>query len=161
MHVAERRRRGPPQATVARLMAATIALVVTLAVVVVLLRERQLTLEQARQDAATLAAALEENTARTFEGVDVALVGLAAYFGERQLSRHDGQAREMMRTYLRRLPTTRALFVIGPDGFVQHDTDFPSTPGASLADRPYFRAYLQQPRLQHSLSQALQSRSGR
>jgi len=160
MHIAERRRRGPPQATVARLMAATIALVVTLAVVVVLLRERQLTLEQARQDAGTLAAALEENTARTFESVDVALVGLAAYFGERQLSRHDSRAREMLRAHLRHLPTTRALFVIGPDGFVQHDTDFPSTPNVSLADRAYFRAYLRQPALQHSLSQALQSRSG-
>ncbi|MFL6693270.1 MAG: hypothetical protein ACJ8GO_09945, partial [Ramlibacter sp.] len=141
-------------------MAMTIALVVTLAVVVALLRERQLTMEQARDDAATLAAALEESTARTFDSVDVALVGLAAYFGERQLPRHDSRVRELMQAHLRHLPTARALFVVGPDGVVQHDTDYPSTPRVSLADRSYFRAFVQHPSLQHSLSEALQSRSG-
>ena len=161
MHVAERRRRGPAQATVARLMAVTVALVVTLAVAIALLRERQLTLVQSRKDATTLAAALEENTARTFDSVDVALVGLAAYFGDRHVPRHDKAARDLMRLQLRHLPTVRALFVIGPDGYVQQDTDYPTTPVVSLADRAYFRAYLEQPTLQHSLSEALQSRSGR
>jgi PAS domain S-box-containing protein len=159
MQPLERRRRGPAQATVARLLAATVALVVTMAVLVALLRERQLTLVQSRQDAATLAAALEENTARTFDSVDIALVGLAAHLAEHRPPRNDGPTRQLMRIELRHLPTVRALFVIGPDGVVQQHTD-DRAPNVSLADRPYFRAYLEQPGLQHSLSGALQSRSG-
>ena len=41
----------------------------------------------------------------------------------------------------------RALFVIGPDGFITQDTDYPSTPRVSLADRPYFQAHEQDPDL--------------
>jgi PAS domain S-box-containing protein len=141
-------------------MAIGLAVVVTLAVLVALLRERQLTLEQSDQDASMMAAALEESTARTFDSVDVALEGLAAYFAELRPARDDPAPRQLMRAQLARLPTVRALFVIGPDGFVHHDTDFPSTPKVSLADRAYFRAYLEQPALQHGLSEALQSRSG-
>ena len=160
MHVAERRRQGPPQATMARFLAVAFAIVVTVAVVVALMRERQLTLEQSRQDASTLAATLEESTARTFDTVDIALIGLAAHVADRRPRRHDPAIRDMMRAHLAHLRTVRALFVIGPDGFVQHDTDFPSTPDVSLADRSYFRAYLEHPQLEHSLSEALQSRSG-
>ena len=35
----------------------------------------------------------------------------------------------------------RALFAIGPDGSLIHDTDYPSTPDLSLADRYYFRLH--------------------
>jgi PAS domain S-box-containing protein len=65
-----------------------------------------------------------------------------------------------MRVRLPFIPTVRALFVIGPDGYIVHDTDYPKTPDVSLADRPYFRQYLQNEALQHALSPALQSRSG-
>jgi len=34
----------------------------------------------------------------------------------------------MMHAQLEHLPLVRALFVIGPDGFIQHDTDYPGTP---------------------------------
>ena len=50
--------------------------------------------------------------------------------------------------------------MIGPDGFIQHDTDYPKTPDVSLADRSYFRAYLESPTLERHVSEALQSRSG-
>jgi PAS domain S-box-containing protein len=65
-----------------------------------------------------------------------------------------------MRERLRYLPTVRALFVIGPDGRIRQDTEYPRTPDVSLADRDYFRQYVENPGLQHALPQALQSRSG-
>lgn len=66
----------------------------------------------------------------------------------------------MMHAQLEYLPLVRALFVIGPDGFIQHDTDYPGTPDVSLADRDYFKQYVRDPALRHSVSTALQSRSG-
>lgn len=123
-------------------------------------RERQQAVAHALQQAATLSAVLEENTARTFDGVDLALAGLASYLGAQPFERNDSSVRELMRARLTYLPLVRALFVIGPDGWIEHDTDFPRTPKVSLADRDYFRQYLQDPRLQHAMSPALQSRSG-
>ncbi|MBK0394840.1 sensor histidine kinase [Ramlibacter algicola] len=125
-----------------------------------LLRERHLLLEQAHEDAAMLASVLEENTARTFESVDIAIAGLAQHLASSKARRHDPAVRELMRAQLRHLPTVRALYIVGPDGFVQHDTDYPKTPDVSLADRSYFRAYLEAPTLQRHVSEALQSRSG-
>lgn len=140
------------------------ALVLWLAVAsttgLLLWRERSQAVAEAMQDAVTLSAVLEENTARTFDAVDVALQGLASWLGRSESGRHDPQVRELMRAQLRHLPTVRALFVIGPDGYIRHDTDFPRTPDVSLADRPYFRQYLASGEIQHALSPALQSRSG-
>lgn len=125
-----------------------------------LLRERHLTLKQAREDAAMLAAVMEESTARTFDSVDMALAGLAQHLESSRPGRHDEGTRELMRDRLRQLPPVRALFVIGPDGYIQHDTDYPKTPDVSLADRTYFKAFVEQAAVQRHLSQALQSRSG-
>jgi PAS domain S-box-containing protein len=141
-----------------------VGLVFWLAVVSVLAfalaRERQQALSHARQEVASLSAVVEEYTARTFDSVDLALSGLASYLGSREFPADDSSVRELMRARLKHLPTVRALFVIGPDGAIRHDTDFPSTPKVSLADRDYFRQYQQQPELHHALSPALQSRSG-
>ena len=135
-------------------------LLVAAATGLALYRERGQALQRAQDDAATLSAVLEENTARTFDGVDVALEGLAAWLGREDFPRHDPGVRALMQSQLRYLPTVRALFVIGPDGFIQHDTDFPKTPDVSLADRPYFRQYLENSGLRNALSSALKSRSG-
>src|SRR3546814_11017540 len=53
----------------------------------------------------------------------------------------------------------RALFVIGPDGFIQHDTDYPDTPRVSLADRSYFRQHRDNPGLSIFVGKPLLSRS--
>src|SRR3546814_17558816 len=53
----------------------------------------------------------------------------------------------------------RALFVIGPDGFIEHDTDYPDTPGVSLADRAYFRQHRDNPNLSIFVGKPLLSRS--
>jgi signal transduction histidine kinase len=123
-------------------------------------RERQLTLAQAREDAEMLSAVMEESTARTFDSVDIALAGLAQHFAGSHAARHDAATRDLMRAQLRQLPTVRALFVVGPDGFLRHDTDDPATRNVSLGDRPYFRPFLEQASLARHLSKPLQSRSG-
>lgn len=127
---------------------------------IALMRERSQSLHQARDETMVLTTVLEENMARTFGSVDIALLGIATYLAPRKPPRHDLQTRELMQGYLQRLPAVRALFVIGPDGFIQHDTDYPKTPDVSLADRDYFRQYIQQPNLSQGLSSAIQSRSG-
>ena len=141
---------------------AGVALFTAVAVVAAgaLWRERHLTLKQARDDAAMLSAVMEESTARTFDSVDMALAGLAQHLESSRPARHDAGTRELMHERLRQLPTVRAIFVIGPDGYIQHDTDYPKTPDVSLADRTYFKVFAEQPAVQRHLSQALQSRSG-
>jgi len=150
----------PPHAKTAILIACALWLTIVLALGIALLRERSQALRQARQETSTLTSVLEENMARTFGSVDIALLGIATYLAPRTPSRHDQQTRELMLGYLQHLPAVRALFVIGPDGFIQHDTDYPKTPDVSLADRDYFRQYTQQAGLTRGLSSAMQSRSG-
>lgn len=131
-----------------------------LALGIALERERKLYLQQAQQETSTLVSVLEENTARTFENVDIALHGIAIYLVNQHSARHDLRTRELMLGYMKHLPEVRALFVISPDGFIQHDTDYPKTPDVSLADREYFRQYVERPDLMQGLSSAMQSRSG-
>jgi PAS domain S-box-containing protein len=150
----------PPEVKTASWAAIALWIAVVLVVTLALQRERQQALQQAQEQAQSLSAVLEENTARTFDTVDVVLTGLAESLSQQAVGRHDPQLRATMRQRLQYLPTVRALFVLGPDGRILHDTDFPRTPDVSLADRPYFRQYLENPQLQHALSEALQSRSG-
>jgi PAS domain S-box-containing protein len=128
---------------------------------VALHRERQQTLAQAQQQARSLSAVLAESTARTFDTVGVTLDGVAELLNRHVFARHDESVRALMRQRLQYLPTVRALFVIGPDGRIRHDTDYPTTPDVSLADRGYFRQYVERPDLQHALSEAVRSRSGK
>jgi signal transduction histidine kinase len=128
--------------------------------VLALSRERDQALDHARQAAAPTVALLEQHTVATFRAVDVALEDAALRLEESPAPRHDPAVREAMRRDLREMPYVRALFVIGPDGFIQHDTDYPKTPDVSLADRDYFRAYLANPKLTVGMSNPLLSRSG-
>lgn len=130
-------------------------------VAALLVHQRNEVLERATRNAEALAMVLEAHTARTFEAVDVTLAGLAeALRFAPPLARHDPAFRNMLAERLQELhPYVRAIFVIGPDGFIQHDTDYPSTPDVSLADRAYFRAYRENPNLVRTASELLQSRS--
>ena len=143
-------------AGVAALFLALVSLVTASA----LWREHRLTLQQSRAEASTMSALLGESTARTFDSVDIVLAGLTQHFSSPGVATNDPTSQQMMRSLLRQLPTVRALFVIGPDGYIVHDTDYPATPHVSLADRAYFRAYVAQPALDRHLSEPLQSRSG-
>lgn len=58
-----------------------------------------------------------------------------------------------------RLGIVRALYVIGPDGFIIHDTDYPDTPRVSLEDRRYFQALRDDPTLKMFIGRPILSRS--
>jgi signal transduction histidine kinase len=128
---------------------------------VLLWQQRQDLYHDSEVRAAATTALLQAHTANTFQAVDNALVEIAAAVERDRPPRHDPKLRESMRARLPAMPYVRALFVIGPDGRIRHDTDYPSTPDVSLADRPYFRQYADAPSdVDHALSGPLQSRSG-
>lgn len=135
-------------------------LLVAAAVSADLWRDRQREIEEAKQAASATTALMEAHTARTFQVIDLALQEVARRVDEAPLRRHDPRLRELMRERLRGMDYVRALFVIGPDGFIQHDTDYPGTPDVTLADRPYFQLHRNNPGLVSSISSPLQSRSG-
>lgn len=123
-------------------------------------REREQAIDHAKQSAAATVALLEQHTSTTFRAVELSLDDISNRLGGAQLPRHDASMRESMRAPLRGMPYVRALFVIGPDGFIQHDTDYPKTPDVTLADRDYFKAHVADPNLVKGMSAPLQSRSG-
>jgi two-component system NtrC family sensor kinase len=125
-----------------------------------LVRERDQAVEHAEQSAAATVALLEQHTVATFRAVDVALEETANRLAAGAAPRNDPAVREAMKLHLRDMPFVRALFVIGPDGFIQHDTDYPKTPDGSLADRGYFKVHQANPQLVAHMSDPLQSRAG-
>lgn len=103
---------------------------------------------------------LAEQTERTFQAVDFTLLGIRdALAAAPDVPDNDARFREVLKERLNALPYVRALYVIGPDGFITHDTDYPSTPRVSLADRPYFKAHQEDPALGLHVGPPLRSRS--
>jgi hypothetical protein len=139
------------------------ALLVIGILLLVALELRQTYSEAARrgeEDARNLVHVLAEQTERTFQAVDLTLLGvrdaLAAAPG---MPDNDVRFRDALKERLAALPYVRALYVIGPDGFITHDTDYPSTPRVSLADRPYFKAHQENPAVGLHVERPLRSRS--
>lgn len=122
--------------------------------------DRVRTIEAGERSVSVLVRVLEEQTARSFEAVDLTLLGMIdAMRLNPSLPAHDTRFEESMRQRLRLLPHVRALYVIGPDGFITQDTDYPKTPHVSLADRDYFQAHAKDPSLSLHIGQPLISRS--
>ncbi len=124
------------------LFSAAIALVIPVLWVVlafVLWQSREAELDRARSTVANLARLLDEQTYRVFQTTDLALRDIAGRLERRPPPpRDDPEIRALMRATVAELPHLRALFTIGADGFITHDTDYPDTPRVSLADRSYF-----------------------
>jgi signal transduction histidine kinase len=125
-----------------------------------LMRERNQAVESAKRHAEATVALMEQHSASTFQAVAMALEDVANRVDSRNLPPNDPGLREAMRSSLHRMPYVRAIYVIGPDGFIVHDTDYPATPHVSLADRPYFKAHQEDPQLVRGNASPLQSRSG-
>src|SRR5262245_56797130 len=90
----------------------------------------------AEQSVTGLVSLLAEQTERTVQAIDLTLIGMRdALQVAPNLPTDDPAFRATMSHRLKGLPYVRALFVIGPDGFLTHDTDYPTTPRVSLADR--------------------------
>lgn len=149
------------RASIAILAAAFGLWLALLAVVALLLwNERQALLQDATLHGAATTALLQAHTANTFRAVDNVLVDVAKTLERDKLPRHDAGLRNELRRRLAFMPYVRAIFVIGPTGFIQHDTDHPATPDVSLADRPYFRQYVDGDARLTPVSAPMLSRSG-
>ena len=108
-------------------------LVIVAAAGVWLWTDRVRTIEAGERSVSALVRVLEEQTARSFEAVDLTLLGMIdAMRLNPSLPAHDARFEELMRQRLRLLPYVRALYVIGPDGFIKQDTDHQKTPHVSL-----------------------------
>jgi signal transduction histidine kinase len=119
--------------------------------------------EQARrrgeETARTLVRVLAEQTERTLQAIDFTLSGIGDAVAAQNPPANDPRFRETLNERLKALPYVRALFVVGPDGLILHDTDHPSAPGVSVADRPYFEAHRDDPNLGLRIGHPLRSRS--
>lgn len=144
----------------------TLAPAVVLALAILLLGTLELlqgyreAARRGEQDAHNLAAVLAEQTERTFQAVDFTLLGIRdALMAAPGLPDYDPRFREALKERLKALPYVGALYVIGPDGFITHTTDYPPRPRPSVADRPYFKAHQENPDLGLHVGQPLRSRA--
>lgn len=121
---------------------------------------RQAEIEKARATATNLVQLLHDQTRGVFQTSDLALRNIKARLEHGPpLADNDPSFRVYLRSLAAELPYVRALFVIGPDGFITHDTDYPDTPHVSLADRSYFLAHQRAPNIGVFVGEPLISRS--
>jgi len=122
---------------------------------------RQEALRRGLEDTAALTAVIEQLTARTFQALYLTLSSVAdAHQLQPRPAKNDPAFQQLLTYRLQDVPFARALFIIGPDGWLIHDTDYPSTPNLSLFDRPYFQAYLENSERFATAWPPLESRSG-
>ncbi|MFG6579929.1 ATP-binding protein [Sulfitobacter sp. 1A13191] len=114
-----------------------------------------------RTAATNISALLAQQGRTALESTDLALRAIADWLEREDLPQDDAEFRTFIRSLNERLETVRALFVIGADGYISHDTDYPDTPRVSLADRQYFSVlrddpdrdfYVGRPNLSRSVS---------
>jgi signal transduction histidine kinase len=146
-----------------RYLAILVALWVAAAAVVaaLVLAGRDVALERAQRSTASFAAILAGEIGHAFQAVQLTLGAVAdSYHLEGAPPRNDAQFQQLMLRRLRDLPFARSIFLIGPDGRLIHDTDYPRTPDVSLADRPYFMLHQSDPAREGTLAGPILSRAG-
>jgi two-component system NtrC family sensor kinase len=112
-----------------------------------------------RQRAGNLTLVLDEQTRRTVQVADLALLDIAGRLREApEIPSHAPKFTSRLREQLSHLPYVRALFVIGADGFILQDSD-EGTPNVSLGDRDYFKVHVDDPNAGLYIGQPLKSRS--
>lgn len=141
-------------------VAALLWLLVAVLVVSLLLHERRVELTRAEATARALTMVMQAHTESTFRAVDLVLAGVADAYAALRPSDDDPGFRALLDARMRELPAVRAIFLVGPDGRILHDTDYPDTPPLRLADREYFRRHVEDPTLRESVSPPVYSRSG-
>jgi hypothetical protein len=142
-------------------LAAMLWLVAAGVVAAFLYDERKEALKRATRNAEALVRVLDAHTARTYQAVDITLAGVAdALRLAPGLQRNDPAFQRALVERLQALqPYARALFVVGRDGRLLHDTNYPATPEISLEDREYFQAHLRDPALKSAIWPPLRSRA--
>lgn len=111
-------------------------------------------------DTDALAVVVTQLMERTVQALYLALSSVADAHELLSPATNDDDFRGLMQRRLEDIPFTRALFVIGADGWITHDTDYPTTPQVSLEDRPYFEAYARNGLTAPTVWPPLLSRSG-
>ncbi|WP_139211502.1 hybrid sensor histidine kinase/response regulator [Marinovum algicola] len=112
-----------------------------------------------RTAATNISALLAQQGRTALESTDLALRAIAARLEREDLPQDDAEFRTFIRSLNERLETVRALFVIGADGHISHDTDYPDTPRVSLADRQYFSVLRDDPDRDFYVGRPILSRS--
>jgi two-component system, NtrC family, sensor kinase len=122
---------------------------------------RRTAVERTQRSTAAFAVLVEEHTASTLSSIRLTLRAVAdSYYLAPRPRKNDAEFRALMASRLRDVPYVRSIFIIGPDGRLIHDTDYPRTPDVPLADREYFRAHAEDPEMKSAISPPIQSRSG-
>ncbi|HEX6266543.1 MAG TPA: hypothetical protein VFZ81_06560, partial [Burkholderiales bacterium] len=132
-----------------------------IAVVVVLVVDgRNDAMERGHRSAAGVAQIVEEHTVRTFQGVSLTLGAVAHAWEMSRPPPDDPVFRELLRRRLAQLPYVRAIVVVGSDGSLIHDTGYPRPQQLNVAERPFFKPYLEDPALRRAVSPPIESRTG-
>lgn len=141
------------------LIAAVIWLAVATAVGLLVLRERDAIIERASRVLSALAMALEAQTARTFQSVELTLAGVVDTLRlAGDLEPDDPEFRAALTRRLHYLrPYVRAIYVVDESGQVIHDTDHPASPAISPRQRPYFQRHRENPTLVGTISPPLEN----
>ena len=121
---------------------------------------REQALATGRQETASLARLIKEQTERTLQAVDqqlqLATAGLAQQAALGSLN--EANATALLRSHLTKLPFVRAIFVLDAQGRMVHDSDVGSL-GLYLGDRAYFKAHQSEPGLLFHIGTPVLSRT--
>jgi len=117
-------------------------------------------LNRGTEDTAALAVVVTQLMERTVQALYLSLSSVADAYELMNPAKNDPEFHSLLQRRLEDIPFARALFIIGSDGWITHDTDYPTTPNVSLEDRPYFQAYAQNARRTPTVWPPLLSRSG-
>lgn len=129
-------------------------------VVSLLLHERRVELIRAEATAHALTMAMQAHTESAFHAVELVLAGVVDAYEALEPDPQDPAFRALLRDRLQGVPSVRAIYIVGADGYLRNHTDDPDTPQVSLADREYFQRYLEDPTLQRAISPPVYSRGG-
>jgi len=140
------------------LMVAWLAVVSTVTWLV--LNGRSIALERGERATAAFSAVVEQQTVLTFQSLGLTLAAVGDAHALAKPAPNDPQFQQMMARRLKDVPFGRAIFIIGPDGQLIHDTDYPKTPDVSLVDRPYFVGHARDPSIVSAVWPPFLSRSG-
>ncbi len=94
------------------------------------------------------------------QAIDLTLIGMRdALQVAPGLAANDPLYRAALQERMKGLPYVRALMVIGPDGYITHDTGYPDRPPINVADRGYFKTHQMDPSPGLHIGKPLRSRS--
>ena len=126
----------------------------------VIWQARNAALLEGHEKAIRLVQLLNEQTTRAFHTADLVLRNLKDRLeDDPPMRENDPGFQQHLKDQLAEMPYIRALFVIGADGYITHDSDYPATPRVSLADRDYFVAHQKDNHLGVHVAEPLISRS--